>query len=186
VILSATFLISRVLGYLRTVVLGATFGAGPELDAFFAAFRVPDLIFQLVAAGAMGSALIPVLTGLMASGERAHAWRVVATLANLLLAAMSVLAVAADNEFDRRIAQHPLGQRFRVGAADHDGAIGELLFANLGLGHLLNEGRVANDTSLLFAVMVVIVAIGLMVDHLVFAVVERSIKRRWGLLVEEH
>jgi len=95
VILSATFLISRALGYLRTVVLGATFGAGPELDAFFAAFRVPDLIFQLVAAGAMGSALIPVLTGLMASGERAHAWRVVATLANLLLVAMTVLAVAA-------------------------------------------------------------------------------------------
>jgi putative peptidoglycan lipid II flippase len=95
VILSATFLISRALGYLRTVVLGATFGAGPELDAFFAAFRVPDLIFQLVAAGAMGSALIPVLTGLMASGERAHAWRVVSTLANLLLTALSVLAVAA-------------------------------------------------------------------------------------------
>lgn len=95
VILSATFLISRALGYLRTVVLGATFGAGPELDAFFAAFRVPDLIFQLVAAGAMGSALIPVLAGLMASGERAHAWRVVATLANLLLAVMTVLAVAA-------------------------------------------------------------------------------------------
>jgi len=95
VILSATFLVSRALGYLRTVVLGATFGAGPELDAFFAAFRVPDLIFQLVAAGAMGSALIPVLAGLMASGERAHAWRVVASLANLLLAAMTVLAVAA-------------------------------------------------------------------------------------------
>jgi putative peptidoglycan lipid II flippase len=95
VILSATFLISRALGYVRTVVLGATFGAGPELDAFFAAFRVPDLIFQLVAAGAMGSALIPVLAGLMASGERAHAWRVVASLANLLLAAMTVLAVAA-------------------------------------------------------------------------------------------
>ena len=95
VILSATFLVSRALGYLRTVVLGATFGTGAELDAFFAAFRVPDLIFQLVAAGAMGSALIPVLAGLLARGERAHAWRVVGTLANLLLVAMSVLAVAA-------------------------------------------------------------------------------------------
>ncbi|HHT9141409.1 MAG TPA: ABC transporter permease [Candidatus Tripitaka californicus] len=62
----------------------------------------------------------------------------------------------------------------------------ELLFATLGLGHLLNQGRVANDTSLLFAVMVVIVIIGLLVDHLIFATVERSIKRRWGLLVEEH
>lgn len=94
-ILSAAFLISRALGYVRTVVLGATFGTGPELDAFFAAFRVPDLIFQIVAAGAMGSALIPVISGLLATGERTHAWRVVATLANLLLIAMTVLAVAA-------------------------------------------------------------------------------------------
>lgn len=95
VILSATFLVSRVLGYVRTVVLAATFGTGPELDAFFAAFRVPDLIFQVVAAGAMGSALIPVLSGLLAAGERARAWRVVATVANLLLVAMTSLAVAA-------------------------------------------------------------------------------------------
>ena len=94
-LLSATFLVSRVLGYLRTVVLGTTFGAGPELDDFFAAFRLPDLIFQVVAAGAMGSALIPILAGLLATGERAHAWRVVATVANLLLAALTVLAIAA-------------------------------------------------------------------------------------------
>ena len=48
-ILSGAFLVSRVLGYVRTVVLGTTFGAGPELDAFFAAFRLPDLIYQAVA-----------------------------------------------------------------------------------------------------------------------------------------
>jgi putative peptidoglycan lipid II flippase len=94
-LLSATFLVSRGLGYVRTVVLGTTFGAGPELDDFFAAFRLPDLIFQVVAAGAMGSALIPVLAGLLASGERAHAWRVVATVANLLLVALGTLAIAA-------------------------------------------------------------------------------------------
>ncbi len=95
ILLSAAFLVSRGLGYLRTVVVGTTFGAGPELDAFFAAFRLPDLIFQVVAAGAMGSALIPVLAGLFASGERAHAWRVVATVANLLLVALTALAVLA-------------------------------------------------------------------------------------------
>jgi putative peptidoglycan lipid II flippase len=95
VLLSSAFLVSRALGYLRTVVLGTTFGAGPELDSFFAAFRIPDFIFQIVAAGAMGSALIPVLAGLFASGERAHAWRVVATVANLILLALTALAVAA-------------------------------------------------------------------------------------------
>lgn len=94
-VLSGTFLVSRVLGYIRTVVLGTTFGAGPELDSFFAAFRLPDLIFQIVAAGAMGSALIPVLSGLLAMGDRARAWRVVGTVANLLLAVLVVLAAIA-------------------------------------------------------------------------------------------
>ncbi len=63
---------------------------------------------------------------------------------------------------------------------------GELLFATTGLGHLLKHGRDVNDTSLLFAVMVIIVTIGLLVDHLIFAVVEKGIKRRRGLLLEEH
>jgi putative peptidoglycan lipid II flippase len=94
-ILAVTFLVSRALGYARTLVLGATFGAGAELDAFFAAFRLPDLIFQIVAAGARGSALIPVVSGLLAAGERTHAWRVVATLANLLLVSLAILAAAA-------------------------------------------------------------------------------------------
>ncbi|MEO7663696.1 MAG: murein biosynthesis integral membrane protein MurJ [Candidatus Limnocylindrales bacterium] len=95
IILAGAFLVSRVLGYVRIVVLATTFGSGRELDAFYAAFGLPDLIYQIVAAGAMGSALIPVVAGLFAAGERAHAWRVVATLANLLLIAMTTLAVIA-------------------------------------------------------------------------------------------
>ena len=94
-ILSVAFLVSRVLGYVRTLVLGTTFGAGPELDDFFAAFSLPDLIYQVVAAGAMGSALIPVLSGLFASGDRARAWRVVETVMNLLLIALTTLAIGA-------------------------------------------------------------------------------------------
>ena len=56
IIVSGAFLVSRVLGYVRLVVIGNTFGASADLDAFFAAFRIPDLIFQLVAAGALSSA----------------------------------------------------------------------------------------------------------------------------------
>lgn len=55
VVVSAAYLVARVLGYVRVVVIGTTFGAGADLDAFFAAFRIPDLIFQLVAAGAVAS-----------------------------------------------------------------------------------------------------------------------------------
>jgi putative peptidoglycan lipid II flippase len=92
-IVSATFLASRVLGWLRLVVIANTFGAGPQLDSFIAAFRIPDLIFQLVAAGALGSALIPIVSGLLATGEQSRAWRVVSTVTNLMLVGLLVLAV---------------------------------------------------------------------------------------------
>jgi putative peptidoglycan lipid II flippase len=92
-IVSGAFLAARVLGYVRVVVIANAFPAA-ELDAFFAAFRIPDLIFQLVAAGALSSALIPIVSALVASGERARAWRVVSTVINLMLAGLFILTVA--------------------------------------------------------------------------------------------
>jgi putative peptidoglycan lipid II flippase len=91
-IVSGAFLISRVLGWVRLVVIADTFGASADIDAFFAAFRLPDLIFQLVAAGALSSALIPVVSGLLARDEAVRAWRVVSTVTTLMLVALGVLA----------------------------------------------------------------------------------------------
>ena len=93
-IVSGAFLVSRILGYIRVLVIADRFGATPELDAFFAAFRLPDLIFQLVAAGALSSALIPVVSSLFTRHELARAWRVVSTVINLMLIGLAVLAVS--------------------------------------------------------------------------------------------
>lgn len=57
----------------------------------------------------------------------------------------------------------------------------ELLYVSLGLGHLLMIGRELNDMSQVIAVMLVIIAIGLMVDRLVFAPIEARVRERWGL-----
>ncbi len=92
-IVTAAFLASRALGYVRVVVIATTFNIGRELDTFYAAFRIPDLVFQLVAAGALGSAVIPIVSGLLATNDDARAWRVVSTVMNLMLAALLVLAV---------------------------------------------------------------------------------------------
>jgi putative peptidoglycan lipid II flippase len=92
-IVTAAFLLSRILGWVRLVVLGGMFGAADELDTFFAAFRLPDLIFQLVAAGALSSAVIPIVAGLLATDEAGRAWRVVSTVITLMLGALAVLAV---------------------------------------------------------------------------------------------
>lgn len=92
-VVTGAFLASRILGWLRTIVLANLFGSGADLDAYYAAFRIPDLMFELVAAGAITSALIPVLSGLVAEGQRERAWRVASTIINLLLLVLVALAV---------------------------------------------------------------------------------------------
>ncbi len=91
-VVAGAFFLSRVLGWVRLVVITNLFGAGAQLDAYFAAFRLPDAIFQLVAAGALSSAMIPVLAGLFARDEEQRAWRVVSSVLNLMLLALVGLA----------------------------------------------------------------------------------------------
>ena len=94
-IVSVAYLVARVLGYVRVVVITSTIGEGPELDAFFAAFRIPDLIFQLVAAGTVAAALVPMVAGELGTGRTSRAWRIVSTIATLMSVALVVLAGAA-------------------------------------------------------------------------------------------
>ena len=99
-IVSGTFLASRVLGWVRLAVIANVFGASKDLEAFLAAFRIPDLMFQLVAAGALSAALIPVVASVLQTDGQERAWRVVSTVTNLMLVALGVIAavvlVAAD------------------------------------------------------------------------------------------
>lgn len=89
------FLLSRVTGLAREMIIGARFGTSADLDAYLAAFRVPDLIFQLVAGGALGSAFIPVFTGRVAARDLRGAWRLFSAITNLVLILMTALAVLA-------------------------------------------------------------------------------------------
>ena len=60
-ILMASFFVSAALGAVRQVLFNAAFGAGAEASAYYAAFRLPDTLFSLIAGGALSSAMIPVL-----------------------------------------------------------------------------------------------------------------------------
>ena len=93
-IVTVAFAASRVLGGLRLAIITAVFPLGsPGLDSFLAAFTIPDLIFQLVAAGALSSALIPIIAGLHAQNDDSRAWRVASTVGNLMLATLIVLCL---------------------------------------------------------------------------------------------
>ncbi|MET0621289.1 MAG: murein biosynthesis integral membrane protein MurJ [Thermoanaerobaculia bacterium] len=91
-------LVSRITGYLRDKVIAATLGAGLRTDAFFVAFRIPNMLREIIGEGAMSSAVIPVYAGVSRERSEAQArafvGRVVATFA-LILAALTVAGVLA-------------------------------------------------------------------------------------------
>lgn len=89
------FLGSRVLGVLRTTVIAWRFGSGPELDAYNVAFRVPDLIFQVLAGATLGSAFIPVFTRLYRREGEARAWELASATLNLVTIATAALCAIA-------------------------------------------------------------------------------------------
>lgn len=91
----AFFVLSRAAGLAREMIIGARFGTSADLDAYLAAFRLPDLLFQLVAGGALGSAFIPVFTQRLLNEGRAPAWRLASSVINLILLIMTILALLA-------------------------------------------------------------------------------------------
>ena len=91
----AFFVLSRAAGLAREMIIGARFGTSADLDAYLAAFRLPDLLFQLVAGGALGSAFIPVFTQRLLNEGRAPAWRLASSVINLILLIMTLLALLA-------------------------------------------------------------------------------------------
>jgi len=92
------FVLSRVMGLAREMVIGAHFGTSPALDAYLAAFRLPDLLFQLVAGGALGSAFIPTFATRWAQGATDEAWLLfsrVLTLMTVLLVVIAAVVMAS-------------------------------------------------------------------------------------------
>ena len=63
--------VSRVFGYARDILIATVLGAGPVADAFFVAFRLPNLFHRLFAAGPFGSVFVPMLAGRMGQGGQA-------------------------------------------------------------------------------------------------------------------
>ena len=79
-IVMAAYVSSRFTGLLRDIVVSSRFGTGREYDAYLAANRVPDLVFQIAAGAAVASAFIPVYSEILARHDRVGAQRLVNTL----------------------------------------------------------------------------------------------------------
>lgn len=86
-------LTSRILGLARDQVLAALFGAGNEMDAFLVAFRVPNLVRDLFAEGAMSAAFVPTFTRHLTLHGKGDAWRLGNNVINALLIVTGALVL---------------------------------------------------------------------------------------------
>ena len=90
---SALTVLSRIMGLVRDAVVSGIFGAGAAADAFFVAYRIPNLLRRLVAEGAASAAFVPVLTESLTVHGRAEADRVARVLFTIMAVVLSALAL---------------------------------------------------------------------------------------------
>jgi putative peptidoglycan lipid II flippase len=92
-IIIATFsIISRLIGLLRDRLLTGAFGAGQILDAYYAAFRLPDLVFNTLVLGALSSAFIPVFLSIWHKNKE-EAWKTANSVLNILLVLIFIFVI---------------------------------------------------------------------------------------------
>lgn len=84
--------LSRILGFLRDRMLASTFGAGDALDAYYAAFRIPDLFYGLLIAGALSAAFIPLFTELQEE-DKYESWRLTNGLIHAVILVLGILSI---------------------------------------------------------------------------------------------
>ncbi len=95
-LVAALFAIDKVLGVVRDAAIGRAFGTSAALDAYYAAFELPDALFNVVAGLAMATALIPVLSAYTERGDRRGTWALASVVINWALIIVSgISAVAA-------------------------------------------------------------------------------------------
>lgn len=84
---------SRLLGLIRDRILAAHYGAGDVLDIYYAAFRIPDLIFELIIVGSLAAAFVPRFSMLIVGDDYKRAWRCANDLLLTLLGALGILSL---------------------------------------------------------------------------------------------
>lgn len=94
-VVMAAMMISRVLGYVRDVIIYAQIGQNNFTDAYNAAFKIPDCIYMILVGGALSAAFIPVVSSYLARGEKEKVWEFSSVVINVIATLLLILVVIA-------------------------------------------------------------------------------------------
>ena len=87
--------LSSLTGLAATILISHAFGTSSLLDAFSAANRLTEILFNLMAGGALASAFVPAFTGFLARGDRPGGWRLASSIANLIFLVLGLASLLA-------------------------------------------------------------------------------------------
>lgn len=94
-IIAAAGIASRLLGFVRDRMLAGHFGAGDTLDAYYAAFRIPDTLYNLLVMGALSAAFVPVFTEFISKERKKEALSLAAGVLEWILISLGALSLVA-------------------------------------------------------------------------------------------
>src|SRR5690606_329437 len=114
---------SRITGLLRDVLIASVYGAGPLTDAFWVAFRIPNLLRRLFAEGAVSQAFVPILGEVRKHGDEAEARRVLDRVALVLLSVLALVTVVGILGAPWVVTAMASGMRTAERATEFDAAV---------------------------------------------------------------
>ena len=86
-------MVSGVVGLVRGKYIAWVFGAGPQTDAYIAAFRLPDLMYNLLVGGAVATTFVTLLNGYQEQGKEAEGERLLFTVLNLVTLVLTAASI---------------------------------------------------------------------------------------------
>jgi putative peptidoglycan lipid II flippase len=95
-LLMTAYIASRGLGVVRQVIFNAIFGTGPQANAYYAAFRLPDTLFNLIAGGALIQAFVPVFVSYEKEHGERETWRLTSLVLNVIVVTLTAIILVAE------------------------------------------------------------------------------------------
>lgn len=175
---------SRILGLFRDRILASRFGAGDTLDMYYAAFRVPDLVYNLLVLGALSAAFIPVFTSLRSTDRKEEAWKLSSSILNLQTAA--VFFISAALAFFAPLILHLITPGFSDEKTAITAQFSRIMFLSpvlLGISAVFGGILVSFKKFLIYSLAPIFYNIGIIIGALFFVPVTGPIGLAWGVVL---
>lgn len=183
-IVSVAGVLSRLLGLFRDRILASKFGAGDELDIYYAAFRVPDLIYNFLIVGALSAAFIPVFTGLVAKKKKDKAWDLASGL--LTLQVIIVIVISAIFFFFAPALMRLITPGFHEEKIMHTAILTRIMFLSplfLGISAIFGGILVSYKRFLIYSIAPIFYNIGIIIGALFFVRFMGVAGLAWGVVL---